>query len=256
MALYRKPDYTDDELAVRLWDMEEVKDLLARRAYYLSDDRRHDELADLWVTKAENKRTASLGSNWGYYVGMKSIEEHYCRAHTELQYERLKAYNEADPEIAVNNVNLGRGFSCSHTVNTGHVVIAYDGKTARGLFYDVSQQTVGKPGGTADTDVVIGPVAVDFMKEDGEWKIWHLFYGADHIFRVGEDYGEVPIPRPVEQNPVAQEFGTPDIPMITYDPDYGWADHYPAMPDPYDTFSDATSYGPEGHPKFVKEVIL
>ena len=41
--------YTEYEQAVRLWDTEQVKDLLARRAYYLSGDRRAEELQDLWV---------------------------------------------------------------------------------------------------------------------------------------------------------------------------------------------------------------
>ena len=43
------PQYTQAEQAVRLWDTEEVKDLLARRAYYVSGDRRREELNDLWV---------------------------------------------------------------------------------------------------------------------------------------------------------------------------------------------------------------
>ena len=74
------------------------------------------------------------------------------------------------------------------------------------------------------------------------------------MFTVGEDYASVPIPRPRETNPVALEFGTPDVAMDTYDPDYGWADNYPAMPEPYLTFSDRESYGPEGHPDYWKEV--
>ncbi len=249
-----KVEYTQQQQAVRLMDMEAVKDLLARRAYLLADGSKEAELEKLWVQKPENRKTASYGENWGYLVGMDSLQKNYAGRQHELALSRLQAYHDADPGIAVTEENLGLGYGAVHTVNTGHVVIAYDGATARGLFYDVYERTVGKPDGSCETIVVCGPLACDFLKEDGEWKIWHLFQGADHVFTVGEAYASVPIPRPDETNPVAQEFGTPDVPMKTYDPDYGWADNYPPMPEPYFTFDEKESYGPEGHPDYLKEV--
>lgn len=248
--------YTEQQQAIRLMDMEMVKDLLARRAYLISSNLRDEELNRLWVQKPEHMETASYGENWGYMVGMESLRTNYAGKQMELELERLKAYHEANPAIEMKEENLGLGYSSVHTVNTGHVVIAIDGATARGLFYDLYQRTVGKPDGTCETIVVCGPLACDFVKEDGQWKIWHLFQGADHVFTVGEDYASVPIPRPDETNPAYLEFGTPDIPMKTYDPDYGWADNYPAMPDPYETFDVKESYGPEGHPDYVKEVCF
>ena len=249
-----KVHYSEDQQAVRLMDMEQVKDLLARRAYYLTDGSRLQELEDLWVQEPANRATASYGENWGYFVGMDSLRRGYAGRWDDLALERLRPFHQADPSIVLGPEHLGLGYGAVHTVNTGHVVVAYDGKTARGLFYDVYERTVGRPDGTAETIVVCGPVACDFMKEDAGWKIWHLFQGADHVFTVGEDYASVPIPRPRETNPVAREFGAPDVAMDTYDPDYGWADNYPAMPEPYLTFSDSESYGPEGHPDYWKEV--
>ena len=249
-----KVEYTEQQQAVRLMDMEMVKDLLARRAYLISGNLRDEELNRLWVQKPENMATASYGENWGYMVGMDSLRKNYAGKQIALELQRLQAYHDADPSIEMKEENLGLGYSAVHTVNTGHVVIAYDGATARGLFYDLYQRTVGRPDGTCQTIVVCGPLACDFIKEDGQWKIWHLFQGADHVFTVGEDYASVPIPRPDETNPAYLEFGTPDIPMKTYDPDYGWADNYPPMPDPYETFDVKESYGPEGHPDYVKEV--
>ena len=249
-----KVEYTDEQMAVRLMDMEAVKDLLARRAYLLDGNFRDQELDRLWVTKPENMETASYGANWGYYVGMESLRKNYAGRQSALEVQRLQAYHDADPRIEMKEENLGLGYSAVHTVNTGHVVIAYDGATARGLFYDLYQQTVGQPDGSCKTIVVCGPLACDFIKEDGQWKIWHLFQGADHVFTVGENYASVPIPRPDATNPAAVEFGTPDIPLKTYDPDYGWADNYPPVPTPYFTFDVKESYGPEGHPDYLKEV--
>lgn len=246
-----KVEYTEEQQAVRLMDMELVKDLLARRAYFLNGGQHREELEALWVKKPENMASASYGENWGYYVGMDSINKHYVENYAALEQAQLAPYVAAG---LATEADLGKGFSAVHTVSTGHVVIAYDGATARGLFYDVYERTVGKADGTAETIVVCGPLACDFIKEDGVWKIWHLFQGADHVFTVGEDYSTVPIPRPAESNPVYNEFGTPDVALNTYDPDYGWADNYPPMPDPYLTFDSYNSYGPEGHPQFVKEV--
>ena len=241
--------YSDEENAVRLMDMEQVKDLLARRAYYLDGGDYDGELSDLWVKKPENQATASYGENWGYYVGMESLRKKYAGGFRNREKARLASYGKDESEI-------GYGYGAVHTVNTGHVVVAYDGRTARGLFYDVYERSLGRPDGTAETIVVCGPLACDFIKEDGAWKIWHLFQGADHVFTVGENYADVPIPRPDETNPVARDFRDPDVSLKTYDPDYGWADNYPPMPDPYYTFRPEEGYGPEGHPDYVKEVDL
>lgn len=159
-----KVEYTDEQKAVRLMDMELVKDLLARRAYLISGGSRAEELERLWVCRPENQATASYGENWGYIVGMDSLKKKYA----------------GRPEEA-----LDIGYGAVHTVNTGHVVIAYDGKTARGLFYDLYERTTAKPDGSCETIVVCGPVGCDFIKEDGQWKIWHLFQGADHVFNRG-----------------------------------------------------------------------
>lgn len=47
---------------------------------------------------------------------------------------------------------------------------------------------------------------------------------------------------------MAQEFGTPTVPMQVHNPLYLWSDDYPAMPKAYRTIDAVNSYGPEGHP--------
>ena len=42
-----KAFFTDDELVARMWDKENVKDLMARHAYYYSNGQRRQELSDL-----------------------------------------------------------------------------------------------------------------------------------------------------------------------------------------------------------------
>ncbi len=246
--------YTLEEQAIRLWDTEEVKDLLARRAYYVAGDRRRDELNDLWVQDYYNRQTASFGSNWGFYVGMREIEKFYVLAHRERLEAQLKELVAADPAIEETSLNLGYGNASHHTLNTGHIHIAGDGKTARALFYDMSQDTRRQTDGTCRSYVNLGPVAVDCIKENGLWKIWHLFVGYDHCLPVGEEYSEIPVVRPAGTHPYEAEFGTPTIPMKTYNPDFGWSQEFVTPPTSYRTFHACRSYGPEGHPRYKEEL--
>ena len=77
------PEYTDLQLMQRVWDVEAVKKLAAKRAYYIANDWREKELSELWVTGEDAKKTASFGRNWGYYIGMDAIRDYYVTAHNE-----------------------------------------------------------------------------------------------------------------------------------------------------------------------------
>lgn len=245
---------TQEEQAVRLWDMEEVKDLLARRAYYVSADRRREELNELWVQDYYHRLSASYDSNWGFYLGMKNITQYYVLDHAEKEMQQLKENAAKDASIAVNNLNVGYGNASHHTLNTGHIHIAADGQTARALFYDMSLDAKRLPDGTSQAYVNLGPVAVDCVKEHGRWKIWHLFVGYDHCLPVGEDYSQIPVVRPEGTHPYEAEFGTPTVQMKTYDPDFGWSEEFVTPPKAYRTFEASHSYGPEGHPRFKEEL--
>lgn len=248
------PQYTQAEQAVRLWDTEAVKDLLARRAYYVAGDRRREELNDLWVRDYYHRQTASYGSNWGFYVGMKSIIQYYVLDHAAREMRQLEQ-NAENAGIAVNNLNIGYGNASHHTLNTGHIHIAADGQTARALFYDMSLDSQRQQDGTTEAYVNLGPVAVDCIKEHGVWKIWHLFVGYDHCLPLAGDYSQIPVVRPEGTHPYEAEFGTPTVPMKTYDPDFGWSQEFVTPPTPYTTFEASHSYGPEGHPRFKEELL-
>ena len=158
--------FTDEEWVGRLWDVENVKQLMTRRCYYLYNDDRRGELSDLWVQKPEHRRTASYGSNWGYYVGMDSITNYYVTEHEKKQMAALEALGvEAAPE------NLGWGCSAFHETTTPMLYIAGDGKTARGLWYVPGQETIMQPDGTAKCYWTMDNMSADFVKEEDGWKL-------------------------------------------------------------------------------------
>lgn len=247
--------FTEEEWLQRLWDVEDVKQLMAKRCYYIFNDARRAELNDLWVKKPENRKTASYGSNWGYYVGMDAIADYYVIKHDRDMKQRLQKYAEHDPHGSWEEKT---GYMNMHTLSTPLVKLSQDGKTCRGMWYDMTAQNDGNPDGTAQELLLPWVVACDLIKEDGQWKIWHLFMSNDMFITIGKPVSEIPIYPEPGQDPVRKEFGEPTIPMLAHDNTFGWADMYPPMPEAYYTFDNLNSYGPDGHPKIrqLTEVFL
>jgi hypothetical protein len=257
----KKEFYSDYERIVRVWDIEEVKDLMSRRMVYNANGQRRQELDRLWVSKPQYRKTASLGTNWGYYVGMDEIAKFYVGEFEARQQASLDAYAAAHPEIANNPTNLGYGSMTNHHVSTPCVVLADDGMTAKGTWYSMGVECEGKPDGDSTCTWYYIKVCADFVKEeDGQWKIWHLFLSNDVEYEAGTSLGNVPThPAPGTTLP-EQKFGTPTKPYLAHDRGYGWLDAYPTLPEPYFTYDPADGYGyegrpqwPKGHPNYRKE---
>ena len=241
--------YTPEELAQRIWAVEQVKKLAAKRFYYQAAERRAEELDALWVQEPEHQKTASLGSNWGYYTGMENIREYYVTRHAAARRAHLEALHQADPSIAVTEENLGLGCMTQEPISTALVEMAGDGQTAKGLWYSIGQRTTSRPDGTAEALWITTKIGIDFLLEGEEFRIWHVIYAVDFSHVAGTNYADQPVYLPEGQDPVREEFGTPTIPMLTHNNIFSWADGYPPEPEPYETFTDEISYGPEGYPR-------
>ena len=234
--------FTDAEQMERIWDVESVKTLMHKRVFLQTADKRQEELDTLWVSNPEYQKTASYGSNWGYYVGMDEIKKYYVIAHNAF-LEKQKEENGAS------ELNLGNMYA--HPVSTGLVELAQDGKTAKGLWYCIGQETSARPDGTAQAQWMLGKVAADFVKETDGWKLWHIVISTDVDCEAGHDYGSYPVYvdwSADSDNPVRKEFGRPTVEVMTHDVTFNWWDNYPPMPPKnYETFTDEISYGPEGY---------
>jgi hypothetical protein len=236
-----KKKYSNEELINRVWDIEEIKKLAYRRVYYIAGDKRQEELDDLWVTNPKYQRTASFGRNWGYYVGIDKIKKYYVTKHRA----DLRAQKKESGQGALNVGNI-----YAHPLSTALVELAQDGKTAKGLFYSIAQETKAKPDGTADARWILEKVGMDFVKERNGWKIWHIVIAMDLNCEAGENYSEQPVYVDWDNDPVKSEFGKPTIEELVHDATFNWWDNYPGLPpyeDEYVTWSDDISYGPEGY---------
>ena len=65
--------YTEEELIDRVWDREKIQAVMAKRAFLSANENRREEINTLWVREPEHQNTASLGKNWGYYIGIDNI---------------------------------------------------------------------------------------------------------------------------------------------------------------------------------------
>lgn len=214
------PDYTPEQQLHAVLAKDEVMNLMGLRNYYYLAGDLEGCLRELWVQEPENQKTASLGSNFGFYIGMEEVRR-YVR--------------ERDQRLEI-------GSQCQ-SVNTPMIYVAFDGKTARGLWYADGFVTDRR----GNTDVISQKVAVDFILEGDQWKIWHLTFGADlvdalHTDTIEGDYGML--------GQLKAWFGTPTVACITHDPKYNWNDNYPAEPEAYESFRPSESYGPEGCPRY------
>lgn len=229
----KKRQFTDEELIRRVTDIEEIRNLTARRAYYYINGMHKRELDELWVQEPEHQHTASFGRNWGYKVGMDSIRRYYV--------------NEYESNIA------GKcGIMEWQPISTPQFELAGDGKTARVLWYSSGQRTEPDTSGQPLANWSFEKMGIDYIKEAGGWKIWHLAIATELYYQVGIDYASIPPEIGLGDTPFEAEFGVPDISMLTHDVRLNWCDNYPPQPEPYDTFDVKHSYAPEGHPNYQK----
>jgi hypothetical protein len=249
----KKQYYSDDERIIRIWDIETVKDLMSRRQVLQMNNERRKELDTLWVTEPKYRKTASIGSNWGYYVGMDEISNYYVVEYTKKQQEALDAKCAANPELRNIRDNFGYGDLIAHHISTPCVVLAGDGKTAKGVWYSLGAKATGNPDGTCKAMWYPERVCADFVKEDsGEWKIWHVLISNDVEYEAGTNLSDIETFTGIAGE-AETEFGTPTLPYVVHNRDYGWSDDYPTVPPlAYYSYDPAKGYGPEGRPQWHK----
>ncbi|MBP2650599.1 MAG: hypothetical protein H6Q74_1424 [Firmicutes bacterium] len=244
---------TAEQMAQRALDFQEVQNLMSRHEYYHTLGKNKEELLDIWVTKSPYTETAKFSMNPGSMIGMKSIMYQYGEFHETSNKIELELLSKVRSDIANVPENLGVGQLMLHNLTTGCIEVAGDGKTAKGMWYS--------PGAMASVDPVTGKpqqvwmwerYAADFVKEDGQWKIWHLLICTDF----GGDW-----PKKAEGGPGATTVGNeatfagppPQIAAIQPKLDV-YNDNYkeysptkvpqnvPRPPEPYYTFSETFSY--------------
>lgn len=191
---------TDFEALQRTYDVYEIKNVMGRHAYHHALGTHRAELDTLWSRRDD----ISWGNNQGFWVGRETMYNYYADAKDIQDEAVLKLMAKANPNIEVKKENFQMGALLMHSLTTPLIEVAADGNTAQGMWYSLGQVTNAGPDGSASGSWMHERYAVDFIKEDGEWKIWHFFVGTDLGCPAGEPFAErkpCPKPRPL-QSPI------------------------------------------------------
>lgn len=239
-----KKAFTAEQLLTRWEIRREVQNIMGKysQSYCIKQE---GQLPRFWSSRPD----VSLGVNDGYYLDREAIDGYYgaIAAETALASRLIQArfpekLGDKTPEEC-----FGVGQVSYRPIDTAVVEVADDLQTAKGLWV---------VRGLVERVTTAGPVsywdfsywAVDFILEDGQWKIWHMLDLHEVECRQGINLTDTPQPLP--EDPAFAEMGTLEFPRptraCTLRETYG-ADRpftpSPRVPEPYRTFAETFSYG-------------
>lgn len=233
------------ELTERFEDRREIKNLMGKYVASLILKREGTIFADFWSKEAD----VCLGFNNGFYKGPEAIKGYYA-AVAEATALKGKVLQKKFPEQlgSLSDQELyGTGPYDAKPLTSPYIVEAEDQKTAKALWMVQG----------IDTDITTaGPVtywtwgyfAADFIKEDGQWKFWHLQYIEDIHHLSGQNWGAPEVPYPdLPEFAALKDISIPAPNVPTQVREYYSADrNYTAalqIPVAYNTFAETFSYG-------------
>ena len=239
-----KKDFTSEQLLTRWEIRREVQNIMGKysQSYCI---KREGDLGQFWSSRED----ISLGLNTGYYTGQAAVMGYYAALKEEIALaSRLiaarfpkKLGDKTEDEL------FGVGQVSYRPIDTAVIEVADDLQTAKGLWV---------VRGLVEKITTAGPVsfwdfsywAVDFILEDGAWKIWHMLDLAEVNSRQGVNLTDIPAPLP--EDPAFAEMASvtipaPNVPCTlreTYRADRPFTPS-PRVPEPYKTFAETFSYG-------------
>lgn len=229
-------------------DVQEIQNVMAMHSYYHAANMHTEEIDNIWAHKTEGVAFEEPGNK--RYVGIDLIRKLYDRGHHDRGLSQMKMMHKLYPDkVADDPKNAFVGKMVIHTLTTHCIEVAGDGKTAKGIWVAPGILSVAA-GDKLRANWHYDKYGVDFVKEDGKWKIWHL-----HVFPVFMAPYEKswvenalhPQNRGMGKNEkLPADYPKPNAPSTA--PDYEAynpfkvAQFEPRPPVPYETFSETFSY--------------
>ena len=162
----------DQKAAIKGADYAEICNLMSLHSWYHAAIRNDLECENIWVSPdGEFGDTAIWAQTSGYWKGM----------------DKIKAkYGAKDPG---GNMPDPKGGFVWHTITTPVVEIAEDRETAKGIWYTPGIVGSYAADGTNNSQWMWEKYGVDFVRENGKWKVWHMKVYTDFSTPVGEAIG-------------------------------------------------------------------
>ena len=237
--------FTTEQLTQRWEDQRALKNLMGKYANCIILNREQDIFDLFWSREAD----VTLIFNDGAYVGVEAVSGYYQACYernklvARLMQERFPEELGGKSEEEIYGVGPFKVKPLSSPV----IEVAADGKTAKGLWYcQGAYNDVETCGPVANW--TWGYFAVDFVRAEDGWKIWHMSYTNDVDTICGQSWGKEPKPLPeLPEFAALREFRYPAYTVkqtfrAISTPTRPHTDA-PRIPEPYTTFADTFSYG-------------
>lgn len=235
------------QLVQRHEDVLEIQNLMSLRAYYHAAGAQDKEF-DLYSKRSD----ITWGQNQGYRIGRDHIRAQYVENFQRQREKNLEKMSSLYPEVSNVPENLGVGSFVVHTLETPIIEVANDGKTAKGMWTTIAAMASTKADKSYGGSWELEKYGVDFIKEDGHWRFWHILVVTDFSVPMGKDLSAAaPVAAAVGAEGVQASSPRPttlahDVDAVVYTQ---WGPTvvpkiFPEPPVPYRTFSDTFSYGP------------
>lgn len=229
----------------RFEDRREIKNLMGK---YVSSLLLNWEgkIFDSFWSKSED---VSLGFNNGYYKGADAVRGYFdaVAQATALKSKTLQGIFPEKLGKLSDEELYGVGPFEVKPLTSPYIITADDGMTGKGIWmvqgHNVDIETSGPV-----SYWTWGSYAADFIKEDGQWKLWHVLYVEDIHCISGQDWAseQAPYPELPEFKAIAGiKLPQPNVPMTVreiYSPARPLK-MLPMIPKAYATFAETFSYG-------------
>lgn len=236
------------EQLVGIWEeRREIKNLMGRYAVSFLLKREKTMFETYW----SHREDVSMGTNDGWYVGRSAIAG-WFNAIDRATALKAKLLKEDFPDKLGDKDDAslyGIGDFDVKPLGTPVIELANDLKTAKGIWYSQGSKADVTESGPVSY-WTFGVFAVDFVCEDGAWKIWHLQYLEDVKCLCGQSWAEPEKPFPEVAAYAALKDEKLPEPTVKetlweyYSPSRPMA-KLPRLPEPYETFKETFSYGYE-----------
>ena len=225
-----------DALLERLEWRRDIRNLMGR----ISADYSVREEGAIYDRYWSHREDICLGVNEGWYVGPEAVAGYYKALDEEIMLGAKCVQKDFPEKLAdLTDEELKGIGAISYIPVDSHILeLADDGQTAKGIWYAKGELTEVTDEGPA-AFWYFGRYGVDFVKEDGQWRIWHQQMFTDAITPAGAPYAQSPFPKVsgVPQPP----FTVDEVQFQALAADVQ-TQALPAMPEPYDTFANTFSY--------------
>lgn len=232
-------------------DVQDIQNVMSLHEYYHAAAMHEEELEAIW-----SQQTGDVAFEEALFdarfVGLDAIRTYYVDFMRNTLYRSaLDLTRGFFPQLADDpEEELAFGLQFMHTLTTPVIRVAGDRETAKGVWISPGYTTMP----TLEKLVAYwhwDRYAVDFIREEGEWRIWHFFVGREFTSAYDKSWVETAIDGD-EAYAAALAifkdwpgFSEPPEParnsFTSYSP-YEVARLKPRLPEAYATFSETFSY--------------